>query len=245
MMKKIPFLLILALLLFACNREPVQPDTVKDHEGNVYKTKEYGSQTWMVENMKAKTTKDGRNILKKPANGQFSYEEPMAYMMADDEEYTSNGRGYLYNYAAAQQICPDGWHLPTVAEWQTLTNYVEREFTGMYNDDTITLAKALASQTNRWISCDSVVGAAGYHRATNNSSGFDLWPTGGYQTIQGTVDNPDFYNYGWCSEHWTSTPTTYSYDGYYTLSLWNNSVTCFIDGRTIFQGYAVRCVKDN
>lgn len=244
-MRKVPLLFISAvILLFACERNQITPEIVKDHEGNQYKIKMYGSQTWMVENMKAKTTKDGRNILVCPANGQFSYEDPMAYYMNDDEEYTTGGRGCLYNYAAAQQICPEGWHLPTVGDWQTLKDYVERDCTGMFNDDTITVAKALAS-TADWKSCDFLVGAPGYHRATNNSSGFRLRPTGGYQTNQGTVNNPDFYNYTWRSELWTSTPTTYSYDGYYTFFLRYDSDTCFIDGRTIFQGYAVRCVKNN
>lgn len=244
MMKKIPFLLIMALFLFACEKEPVQPDTVKDHEGNVYKIKEYGSQTWMVENMKAKTTKDGRNILICPANGRFSYEEPMVYCMNDDEKYTSNGRGYLYNYAAARQICPDGWHLPSVADWQTLTDYVKREYTEMYNGDTITVAKALALQGN-WKSCDTVPGAPGYHRSTNNSSGFNLQPTGAYQTLQGSENNPDFYNYGWRSELWSSSLTPYSAEDVYTFEIRSNSNKFTIDGRTIFQGYSVRCVKDN
>jgi uncharacterized protein (TIGR02145 family) len=244
MMKKIPFLLIVALFLFACEREPVQPTTVKDHEGNVYKVKKYGDQTWMVENMKATTTKAGRNILKNPANGQFSYDEPMAYYMNDDVEYTTNKRGCLYNYAAAQQICPDGWHLPTVADWQTLTDYVEREYTGMYNGDTITVAKALALQGD-WKSCDSVPGAPGYHRSTNNSSGFSLQPTGAYQTPNGSVNNPDYYNYRWRSELWSSSLTPYSADAVYTFEIRTNSNKFTIDGRTIFQGYSVRCVKDN
>ena len=241
-MKKIPLLLLLVLSLFACKRESVRPDMVKDHEGNLYKIKEYGNQTWMVESMKAKTTKDGRNILVCPANGQFAYEEPMAYMMADNEDYTTSGRGFLYNYAAALQICPDGWHLPTVADWQTLTEYVEREYTGMYNDDTITVAKALASKYN-WYSGNMMSGAPGYHSATNNTSGFDLRPAGSY-IIDLVRDSLDFYNRGFRAALWTATPTTYSNEDYYIFCLRHDKDTCFIYGRTMFQGYSVRCVKN-
>ncbi len=169
----------------------------------------------------------------------------MAYMMHDDERYTSNGLGYLYNHAAAQQICPDGWHLPTVNDWRTLTDYVEREFTGMYNDDTITVAKALASESNSWYSCDTVPGAPGYHRATNNTSGFGLLPAGSYHTPEGTDNNPDFHNYGWSAYLWTSTPTPYSNAGAYMFALYCDEISHFTEGATIFQAFSVRCVKDN
>ena len=245
MMKKIPFLLIVALLLFACEKEPVKPTTVKDHEGNVYKIKEYGTQTWMVENMKAKTTKNGRNILVCPANGRFSYEEPMAYMMADDEEYTSDGRGYLYNYAAAQQICPDGWHLPSVEDWHTLADYVRQEFTGEYNGDIITLAKALASTTNEWTSCDSVVGAPGYHRVTNNTSGFGIRPLGGYYTPYGMTENPDFHGYYYYAMLWTSSLSDNSYNAAYAVTLEYDTDVVKGYGNAQYQAFNVRCVKNN
>lgn len=247
-MKKTPLLLLLMLSLLACEKQPVEPvttGTVKDHEGNQYKIKTYGTQTWMVENMKATTTKDGKNILKCPANGQFSYDEPMAYYLLDDKEYLTRGRGCLYNYAAAQEICPDGWHLPSVSDWNTLMDYVAREYTGRYNDDTITLVKALASQTEEWASCDLVVGAPGYHRVTNNSSGFGIRPLGGYFTLSGTTENPDFHSYRYRAAFWTSSLTNYSFDNAYTIILVNDRDSVMVDGRTQFQAYNVRCVKNN
>ena len=243
-MKKTQLLLLLLMLLFACEREPVTPvskETVKDHEGNEYAIKTYGNQTWMVENMKAKTTKDGRNILKCPANGQFSYENPMAYYVSDKEEYTTNGRGYLYNFVAANEICPDGWHLPSKEEFQVLIDYMDREYTGIYNDDLITVAKAMASKSG-WYQCDTVLGAPGYHSASNNTSGFDLRPVGGYFTIAGTTENPDFYGYSWRTYVWTSKCNS---EVGVVLDLVSNRDTVSFYHLSKFQASSVRCVKDN
>jgi len=35
--------------------------------------------------------------------------------------------GYLYNWETAKTVCPTGWHLPSDAEWTTLTNYLARK----------------------------------------------------------------------------------------------------------------------
>lgn len=245
-MKRNLLLASLLLFLFACERQPVTPDVprnvVKDHEGNEYPIKEYGSQTWMVENMKAKTTKDGKNIIKCPANGQFSYEEPMAYYVRDNEQYSTYGRGCLYNFAAANEICPDGWHLPSVEEWRTLKNYIEKNYTGVYNDDVVTAAKAMASKSY-WNDCDTVVGAPGYHSASNNTSGLGLIPVGNYISPLGTGDDPDFYNYGWRSTLWTSDQITI--ENGYRVSLTNNDDTVRVGGATRHQAFSVRCVKNN
>lgn len=32
--------------------------------------------------------------------------------------------GVLYNWRAAQDACPDGWHLPSDEEWEQLTVYL-------------------------------------------------------------------------------------------------------------------------
>ena len=53
------------------------------------------SQTWMAHNM--------------------NVEMPASYCYDDDStNCAENGR--LYSWAAAQRVCPDGWHLPTDEE---------------------------------------------------------------------------------------------------------------------------------
>ena len=51
--------------------------------------------------------------------------------MAENLNYTSYSPGYLatekfgvlYTFNSALRSCPDGWHLPTVAEWEELKEY--------------------------------------------------------------------------------------------------------------------------
>lgn len=43
--------------------------------------------------------------------GSYCYNDEPAYC----EKY-----GRLYNYKEAQQACPEGWHLPTITEWNNL-----------------------------------------------------------------------------------------------------------------------------
>ncbi|SMN01358.1 hypothetical protein SPONL_2001 [uncultured Candidatus Thioglobus sp.] len=60
----------------------------------------------------------------------------------NDAANDANGFGKLYNWEAAmggaihegaQGICANGWHIPTSAEWTTLTTYLGGENTATYN----------------------------------------------------------------------------------------------------------------
>ncbi len=70
-----------------------------DRDSRTYKTIEIGSQTWMAENLRFEMD-DG-----------YCYDDDMSYC----EKY-----GRLYVWTAAQDACPDGWHLPSPEEFDTL-----------------------------------------------------------------------------------------------------------------------------
>lgn len=95
-------------------------DSRDDH---VYKTVTIGTQTWMAENLAYLPS-----VNKLP---EYSGFDAMYYVYDYDgtdvdEAKTSSyytAYGALYNWLAAKDACPTGWHLPDTTEWNTLVDY--------------------------------------------------------------------------------------------------------------------------
>ncbi|ETN94413.1 FISUMP domain-containing protein [Zhouia amylolytica] len=108
--KLIPLFLCLSILCACSNDDDNLNNTFQtgsltdNRDGQTYKTVRIGTQIWMAENMKFDTGD----------NSSICYE---------NEAYNCFVYGRLYTGDAAQTICPEGWHLPTVEEWYTLFDY--------------------------------------------------------------------------------------------------------------------------
>jgi uncharacterized protein (TIGR02145 family) len=121
------------------------------YEGKTYKTVVIGTQTWMNSNLnydpktgKTKCYAQGRG------NGEDDWLTPEAAQV-NCEKY-----GRLYDWATAMNlpatcnttscedqvrttnrrgICPEGWHIPSLEEWNTLRTFIEDEIFENYEDE--------------------------------------------------------------------------------------------------------------
>lgn len=153
-----------------------------------------GDQVWMAENLRTTKYADGTTI---PVGGASSstttaYRYAPGYNDATEEENMLNvpRYGYLYNWPAVmhgesssvsnpsgvQGIYPDGWHVPSDAEWTQLIDYMKTQSQYMASGNSTHLAKALAA-TWGWESCN-YLDAPGNNPTTNNASGFSALPAG-------------------------------------------------------------------
>jgi len=119
-------LILLLLLVQACNKE-VKPEiiiergTMTDIDGNLYPTVKIGDQWWMAENLNVKNYKDGtpiQEITTSEDDSVWAQSLVGSYCSFEDSIF-----GRLYNHFAVEDvhgIAPEGWHIPSDAEWKTL-----------------------------------------------------------------------------------------------------------------------------
>jgi len=102
-----------------------KPQFCDPRDGRLYVYVTIGEQTWMAENLayEAKGSVcygDGRVSVgfdTETMNWIYTTITP-AEIQANCETY-----GRLYSWETAKKACPNGWHLPSNAEWKTLMNY--------------------------------------------------------------------------------------------------------------------------
>ena len=217
-------------------------NSVTDIDGNVYKTVKLGNQVWMAENLRTTRYADGRKI---PLGTEGSYDVAYRYYPNTNRANVSK-YGYLYNWPAVmngslsssanpsgvQGICPEGWHVPSDAEWTELTNYVKSQSQYVCGDYTGNIAKALASETG-WNSstynCD-----VGNNPSANNATGFSARPAGYY--------NGDYRHFGNSAAFWSATQN-YSYNANYR-DLSYDYANVYRDDNFKDLGSSVRCVRN-
>jgi uncharacterized protein (TIGR02145 family) len=203
----------LALLLPACV-------TVRDIDGNRYRTLKINGMRWMAENLRTTHYADGSPIV----IGEVADKEATGACYFDDWNSQDSVRKYglLYTWAAAvrdtgmttasvQGVCPDGWHLPDDAEWTAMTQ-------GCVAED-YQYRIPFSAKNMRIIKRFVRPPRSGYRYPGNYSK----------------VGEESFW--------WSSTPSS---DGTATgRYLDNHSYPCpYVCFGKVYNGYSVRCVQD-
>jgi len=218
--------------------------TVTDIDGNTYDYLTYGTQQWTVENAATETYRDGTPIPQVTDATQWSNLTTGAWCYYDNDPT----KGKLYNwYAVAgihdndpntpnKEFAPDGWHVPTDAEWTTLEEYLIAN--GYNYDGTFTgnkIAKSLAS-TSYWDTF-SINGVPGNNQAGNNSSNFNILPNG-YRNLNGT-----FYEFGFDGIIWSSSPDDLTHS--WNRIVYSNQIGTFRNNGYAKSGCSVRFIKNS
>jgi len=217
-MKKL--ILLSALFIFACSSDESSDTNNDDNNNNntficdgvPYDSIVYGTQEWTVENACHITYRDGTPIPEVTNATEWENLTTGAWSYFDNDPT----KGKLYNWYAVmgihdtdpntpnKEFAPEGWHVPSDAEWTTLEEYLIAY--GYNYDGTTTgnkIVKAMASTTGWNSSTD--LGAIGNDQSLNNSSGFNAFPVGV------RVDIGSFSNEGYFAVFWSSTEKNTNY----------------------------------
>ncbi len=205
--------LILSASIFYGQTTDKKSGTFTDpRDGQVYQWVKIGNQVWMAENLRFKTD-----------SGSWCWE---------NKEENSKNRGRLYNWAAAMQAAPPGWHLSSDEEWKEL-------------EKTLGLTKEQADQEGFRVDKDSLL--AGKIKRT------DAWPneykgkrliitneTGFSAVITGFYALDEFTHEGY-TVWWTCTDDKET-AWLRCIGFFDNTISRLKNPKKF--AFAVRCVKD-
>ena len=217
-------------------------DALTDIDGNHYDAVKIGNQIWMASNLRTTRYADGEAI----PDGKDTYGMTVPFRYQPQTDLKSGG--YLYNWIAVmrgrttssdanpsgvQGICPNGWHVPSDAEWDQLTDYLSSHSEFVCSGSGTNIAKSLADDRD-W-NLDTWECSVGNDLSVNNATGFSALPVG-------IFSEANYYGLGNSTSFWTTTidcPTKSTYRNImYALPTVNKN--CGL--RSV--GNSVRCVKD-
>jgi uncharacterized protein (TIGR02145 family) len=180
-------------------------------DGRVYKTIDIWGQTWMAENL------DYRDSVTKPEleGNRWCY---------GNEAEQCDAYGSFYSCELSSQVCPAGWHLPSISDWLELYNFIV-----LMGGDPQSGLRA----KDGWLD---------YSDNVNNGTdvlGFTALPGGimyGANSYGSATQEAWFWYAQDCSLN--------EYEAFYLSSEEVNFVTSSVSGGKITDAYSIRCIKD-
>jgi uncharacterized protein (TIGR02145 family) len=217
--------------------------TVKDIDGNTYNTVQIGTQCWTKENLKVSKYNDGTTIPLDTSGGPggnglgqtWGARSTGARTIYANDNTNLATYGYLYNWYAVngivtegntsyKNLCPSGWHIPSDAEWTTLTNYLGGE--------SVAGGKMKTIGTAYWNSLNT---------GADNSSDFSALP-GGYRHGIGSFSIARLE-----AVFWSATEYDNIFFAWLRYLIANNSSVVRnynINSSSKLTGASVRCLRD-
>ena len=211
-----------SIKVIALNGTGVETGMVTDIDGNMYKTVKIGNQWWMAENLKVTRYRNGDGIPGVTNSSTWCSLTTGAYCNYDNNESYVVTYGRVYNWYAvndSRNIAPEGWHVPSDVEWQSLVESL--------GGSSIAGGKMKEIGTSHWNAPNA---------GATNESGFCAL-AGGLRRIE--------TDYGAMKDHavfWVSTECN-SQEAWRIDLEYNNSVALRSTGDKR-EGYSIRCIKD-
>ena len=191
-------------------------ELVDDRDGQTYKTVKIGDQVWMAENLNYET--DSSFCYNNNESNCTKYGRLYTWAAAVGKSESECGYGYTCSLLSGniRGVCPEGWHLPSKAEWETLFNAVGGQST----------AGRVLKSTSGWESNGN----------GTDAFGFSALPAG-YREKK-----VDYYNEGGLALFWSSTENI-SFSAYYMgLDFNHDDAGLNYDDKN--SEFSVRCLKD-
>lgn len=194
-------------------------NSISDYDGNIYSSLSIGNQCWIVENLTTSYYNDGQKIPTDLSNTAWITATTGAFANYGNSETLNATYGKLYNWYAVntQKLCPKGWHVPTIEEWQILFDHLGGE----------AVAGGPLKSTVNWQPPNA---------GATNSSGFTGLP-GGYR-----FDIRISPNVGYFGNYWSATSMDDHVAQSINLSYYDASIGKAGLGKV--NGLSCRCIKD-
>ena len=201
--------------------EPEGGVLTDSRDGQTYKTVTIGTQTWMAANLNYETTNS--YCYSNNASNCAKYGRLYTWAAAMDSvgTWSANGKGCGLGKTCSptypvRGVCPEGWHLPTQTEWNTL-------FTAVGGQST---AGKMLKSTSGWYSSGNGTDAYSFSAlpAGNRNYGGDYSSEGDYAGFWSSTENGSYSAYG--------------------MYLYYDDDVAYLNNNTKDYGFSVRCVKD-
>jgi uncharacterized protein (TIGR02145 family) len=197
--------------------------TSSEVEGNIPITVTICTQTWAIKNLNVTKYRDGTPIPYVTNSAEWEALTTGAYCSYNNDPANDAIYGKLYNWYAVndfRKLAPTGYHVPTDAEWTTLTTCLGGEGVAGGN--------MKETGTAHWNSPNT---------DATNSSGFTGLPGGYRYYFFGS-----FYDIGSNGFWWSSSESGSTYAWVCLLYYNNGRATRFDDDKKF--GFSVRCLRD-